>query len=94
MKNYFNKQVDSDSKEISIKIKQWVKTYFRLPDEGCVVMVSELTCADEGCPDIETVISILMKPEAKILKINKPTALIRIHDIQALGEKHLAENII
>ena len=39
-------------------IKATVRTVLDLPDE-VVVSVTELTCREPGCPDIETVIAIL-----------------------------------
>ena len=39
--NFFKNEFDPDNKEITKKVKQWVKTYFGLPDVGCVILVSE-----------------------------------------------------
>jgi len=89
MKNFFNNSEDHDNKEISKKVKQWVKLYFGLPEVGCVVLVSELQCADEGCPDVETVISILAQPEVKVYKIGKPLIYVRVRDIETLSKQYL-----
>ncbi|MSP70515.1 MAG: nitrate reductase [Bacteroidetes bacterium] len=90
--NFFKNEFDPDNKEITKKVKQWVKTYFGLHDVSCVVLVSELKCADEGCLDIETVISILMQPEIKVYKIGKPLMYVRVHDIELISEQYLLYN--
>jgi hypothetical protein len=93
MKSFFKNEFDPENKEISKKIKQWVKTYFGLPEEGCVVLVSELQCPDEGCPDVETVISILMKPEVRVFKIGKPLMYVGIYDIETISKNHFTQSI-
>ena len=40
------------------RIKALVKSTWRVPDE-VVVMVSELRCHEDGCPDVETVIALM-----------------------------------
>jgi hypothetical protein len=42
----------------SRRVKQWVREVRSLPDEA-VVMVSELRCHEDGCPDVETVVAIM-----------------------------------
>lgn len=57
------------------QIKSWVRDLYGL-DESVVVSITELTCHDSGCPEIETVVGI-MRPGAKI-------EAIRIH--KAIGD--------
>jgi hypothetical protein len=38
-------------------IKKWTAEILRLPDDA-IVTVSELDCADPGCPIVETVIAV------------------------------------
>ena len=40
------------------RIKVWVRETMRLDDPD-LVMVNELRCAEEGCPDVETVIAVM-----------------------------------
>ena len=54
------------------QIKAWVRELHGL-DDNVVVSITELTCRDGGCPDIETVIGI-MRPGQKIetVRVHKP----------------------
>ena len=54
----------------SSEIKGWIRELMNLPADTPVT-VAELTCRDEGCPDIETVIGVL-EPD-------KPIVTIRVH---------------
>ncbi len=54
----------------SSEIKGWIRELMDLPADTPVT-VAELTCRDDECPDIETVIGIL--------EPNKPIATVRIH---------------
>lgn len=62
----------------------------RLLDLGdeVAVSVAELTCRDEGCPDIETVIGILVAGSPpRIAKVHKPIPEVTTADLAAaLGE--------
>lgn len=42
----------------SADIKGWARAALGLPDEA-VVLVTELRCAEPGCPPLETVIAVL-----------------------------------
>jgi hypothetical protein len=68
----------------SLTIKKWTREILRLDDDA-VVTVSELACADPGCPLIETVIAVfdqhgsrkwkLIRAKAAITKLNVYFAL-------------------
>ena len=56
-------------------------------DENATVMVTELACAEEGCPPIETAIAVFRPDMEKLhLRLHRPIADItaqEIHDICA-----------
>ncbi len=59
-------------------------------EENVTVMVSELTCLEEGCPPVETIIAIF-DPSGKRLqfKIHRSVQEITAHDIQQICEKQI-----
>jgi hypothetical protein len=65
-------------------IKGWVSEALALPDD-VTVMVTELRCAEPGCPPLETVIVLLrpsQPPEQR--KLHKASAAISADDIRGL----------
>lgn len=65
-------------------VKGWVVETLALPDD-VTVMVTELRCAEPGCPPLETVIAV-MRPGAapEQRKLHKATADITADDIRSL----------
>ena len=66
------------------RIKEMVRRHFGL-SEDTVLMVSELRCHEDGCPDVETVIAVMetgVSPQT--LKIAKRMADIQPADIHTL----------
>lgn len=65
------------------QIKDWVRELCNLGEET-IVSITELTCRDEQCPGIETVIGI-MRPGEKIeaLRIHSPLAEVTKEDLAA-----------
>ncbi len=62
------KQTENHTK----RVKALVRDAWNIK-EDVVIMVSELRCHEEGCPDLETVIAIMAEDaETKTIKINKP----------------------
>lgn len=92
--SFFRKELNSNNKEIIKKVKHWVKMYFGLPDEGCKILVTELSCVEESCPDLETVISILLRNETKVFRINKSIISLKTNDIEKLSIEYLTMNVI
>jgi len=44
-------------------------------DDNVVIMVSELKCHEDGCPDVETVIALMPEGQnPKTIKIERPIA--------------------
>lgn len=63
------------------QIKGWVRTAFAL-DEDVAISLSELSCRDEGCPDVETVIGLLRQ--------GHPIEVHRLHmPLTEVTEEHL-----
>jgi len=60
-------------KSRSSEIKGWVRELMNLPADTPVT-VAELTCRDDGCPDIETVIGVL-EPDKPIVTVRVHTAM-------------------
>lgn len=68
-------------------IKQQVADSLRLLEDA-MVMVTELTCEDEDCPDVETVIAVLRQGQPKLqAKANSAIDSLSYADVQALCEK-------
>ena len=67
------------------RIKELVRKRFGL-DEAATLMVSELRCHEDGCPDVETVIAVMGSGRAKLTwKIAKPMAQVDADDIATLS---------
>lgn len=87
--NVFLNKGGTGNPTASGNIKEWVRTYCNLPDKETVVLVTELNCSKENCPDRETVISILIQSEIKVLKIEKPMKEITTNDIKTVSKEYL-----
>ena len=65
-------------------IKQQIAESLRL-SEDAMVMVTELSCKDDDCPDIETVIAVLRRGEPKLhAKLTSAIADLSDEDVQVL----------
>lgn len=65
------------------RIKSLVRVQLGL-DEETTVMVSELHCHEDGCPDVETVIAVMAGgSDTESWKIAKPMSKVDAGDIQA-----------
>ena len=70
------------------RIKDWMKYTFTLSNEAAV-LVTELQCTEEGCPQLETVIAILDTPgKPRPFKLHKAMAEVTAQDIQQLLHQH------
>ncbi|MDP4797142.1 MAG: hypothetical protein NWR87_09545 [Rhodospirillales bacterium] len=66
------------------RIKSLIRARFGL-DADMPVMVSELRCHEDGCPDVETVIAVMSGPDQReTWKIAKPMTDISEGDIVKL----------
>ena len=68
-------QPDGGRAEATRRIKQWVQPLNVLGEDG-MVHVAELQCHEPGCPDCETVITLMFSTPGKdrTVKILKPLA--------------------
>ncbi|MFV9503409.1 MAG: hypothetical protein AB4911_02470 [Oscillochloridaceae bacterium umkhey_bin13] len=83
MLDLFNTQPRPDPSHLA-SIKAWVAEALALSDD-VTVMVSELRCAEPGCPPLETVLAVLrpgQPPEQR--KLPKATAELTATDIRGL----------
>jgi len=66
------------------RVKAWVPEALQLPEEA-VVTVMELRCAEDDCPDVETVIAVFGEPGAsRKHKLLKPLSEVTKSDVMNL----------
>lgn len=69
------------------RVRGWAVELFGL-DPDARVMVTELRCAEDGCPDVETVVAVLAGPgKARSHKLPKPVAEVTRDDVAALAAR-------
>lgn len=67
-------------------VKAWAEARFGL-GEGDVVSVAELACREDGCPDMETVLTVMRAGRpAFACKIEKPLVAVMQADVAALAD--------
>lgn len=67
------------------RVKNLVRSHFALGDDA-TLMVTELRCHEDGCPDVETVIAVMRANAGRVSwKIAKPMAEITESDVATLG---------
>ena len=65
------------------RVKDIVRKAWSIP-ENVIIMVSELRCHEEGCPDVETVIALMYEgAEPEKVKIYKPMAELNLEEIKS-----------
>jgi hypothetical protein len=70
--------------EALARIKEWTREAFALPDDA-VVMVTELRCQEDDCPDVETVVGVMTGPgQTRRFKLMKPAADVSRGEVFAL----------
>lgn len=84
--NLFDQKPPQDP-AVAVRVKEWVREVMSLPDD-VTVMVTELRCAEEGCPDVETVLAVLGEPGmARKHKLLKPMSEVTRHDVMSLAAR-------
>jgi hypothetical protein len=69
------------------QVKAWVRELLALPDET-PVMVTELRCAEVGCPPRETVVAVLRGPgDTRQEKLPRGVDELTREDVAALCER-------
>lgn len=61
--------------EHAAAIKRWTRAYLRL-DEATPITVTELACADPGCPLLETVIAVFEQDRTRRWKFTRPNVTV------------------
>lgn len=86
MINVFGQTPRSDPAVISC-VKAWAREAFDLQDD-VTIMVTELRCTEDDCPDVETVIAVLGEPgKARLHKLLKPAAEVTRDEVIALAAR-------
>lgn len=64
------------------RLKGWARELLGLGDD-VTVTVMELTCAEDDCPDVETVVGVLEQGNQRKFKVLKPLAEVTRDDLAA-----------
>ena len=68
----------------SARVREWARDLWQLGDEDSV-LITQLQCAEPGCPPLETVIVIAAAGKPTVQhKLHKPAAEISREDLHAL----------
>jgi len=68
------------------RLKGWAREMLGL-GEDVAMTVMQLSCAEDGCPDVETVVGILEQGNQRKYKVFKPLAEVTREDLlAALGQ--------
>lgn len=84
-KAYFINPNDTGNTKLHTLIRTWVKDKFAL-QEPLELIVSEIKCADLGCPDIDTYITFIKDGQSRKFRIAKPLVYVRKWDIEGMRE--------
>ena len=69
---------------VTDRLKPWVATAMGLSG-GDTIMLAELDCRDPGCPDLETVITVIRADRRqRVLRFPGPMARVTEADVQSL----------
>jgi hypothetical protein len=64
------------------RLKAQVRRHLNLTDDVSI-SVTELNCRDRGCPDIETVIAVLINGvKPRLARIHKPLPEVTLNDLE------------
>jgi len=72
-------------------LKAAVRNRFGLGEDDSV-FVAEITCGETECPDVETVIVVLLDGQRREFKLHKPVSAISSDDLSALAPVGLSPN--
>lgn len=82
---FFKNPRDLHNVEVTKTIKQWTRELLHLEEGNAVLFVSEIECADPGCPGTETHIMIAEnEKKPQLLRIQKPLVFVRKKDIEQI----------
>jgi hypothetical protein len=89
MINLFSQKPARDPDAV-LRIKQWAIDLLGLGSDVAVT-VMELSCTEEGCPDVETVVGILEPGCQRKFKVFKPLAEVLRDDLEKVVRKSIKE---
>ncbi|SEO03927.1 hypothetical protein SAMN05216227_104129 [Pseudorhodobacter antarcticus] len=70
--------------EVTERLKLWVSALMGLSDQD-TIMLAELDCRDPGCPDFETVITVMLADHRRfVLRFPGPMAGVTETDVVSL----------
>jgi len=70
---------------VTERVKAWVAALMGLSDND-TIMLAELACRDPGCPDIETVITVILNDRRRFeLRFPGPMADVTEADVRSLS---------
>ena len=75
---------------VTDRLKTWVRALMGLSDSD-TIMLAELACHDPGCPDLETVITVVYADRRRfVLRFPGPMAGVTEGDVRSL-QAHLQQ---
>ena len=78
----FQKRDDAGRADAIRRLKRWVSA-FAGAGEGDAIMVTELQCAEPGCPPVETVLAFLRPGQQPLRwKVHKPLLEVTEADVR------------
>jgi len=69
---------------VTDRLKAWVAALMDLSDKD-TIMLAELACHAPGCPDLETVITVIRTDRRFVLRFPGPMAGVTEADVQSLS---------
>ncbi|VTS05549.1 hypothetical protein [Tuwongella immobilis] len=70
--NLFSQNRSRKDPERVLQIKEWTRELLGL-EESTVILVSELRCQEDDCPDVETVIAVMLAAgNQRVIKVFQP----------------------
>ena len=79
MMNLFGKKPVHDPAIVQ-QLKAWTREILQLAEETTIT-VAQLNCAEEDCPDVETVIGVLEPGKQRKFKVFKPLIEVMREDL-------------
>jgi hypothetical protein len=72
---------------VTDRLKAWVAAFMDLSDND-TIMLAELACHDPGCPDLETVITVIRTDRRRfVLRFPGPIAGVTEADVESLAPR-------
>jgi hypothetical protein len=75
-------QKPSHDPAVALRVKGWAREMLGLGDDVAVT-VMQLNCAEDDCPDVETVVAVLEPGSQRKFKVLKPLAEVTRDDLAA-----------